>query len=462
MARLVVGHLAVLIVGTSWGFGGMAPWTRLFAAGWGTLGIALFVFLILRGTARRAIHHLWPLVAFDALVIASVFNPNMVAVPWGTESLRQAIEPRFAALPSATRGDAALEQLWVLNALILSCYNVFSLNRRKSLRILLGVVAGNALVLAVFGTMQKLSGADGIWFGATETPQTYFFASFVYHNHWGAFTILNVAACLGLLFHVLRRDRERDFWHSPALAGAVAIALLCATAPLSGSRSSTLLLALFGFGALVHFFVQLVRARRQRMQSTLSPVVAIACAAIVTLAAIGWLARDVIDRRTRLTVSQVEQIRANDLHVPRLVLYRDTWRAAMEKPWFGWGLASYPDVFPIYNSQRAVELWFGQPFYRDAHSDWLQSVAETGFIGTGLLLALGLAPLVTAVRTRTLTALPRYLLIGCGLVAAYAWVEFPFANLSVIIAFWCSLYVAARYALLDREARKPLTAGPHA
>ncbi len=64
----------------------------------------------------------------------------------------------------------------------------------------------------------------------------------------------------------------------------------------------------------------------------------------------------------------------------------------MVQPWFGWGLETYGNVFRIYNSQRAVEVHFGQPYYRAAHSDWLQLFAETGAVGTALipLLLLGL------------------------------------------------------------------------
>jgi O-antigen ligase len=450
-ARLVLAHLTVLIVGASWGFGGMSPGMRTAAGAWATVGIVLFLF-VMRRHFGRAVRHLWPLLAFDAMVAVSAFNPGFAAVPFGDEVFLQVVEPKHGGLPSAARPAAALEQLWLLNGIVLSCYNVFAIVRRRHLRVLLGMVAANSLAIAMLGTFQKLSGAKGIWFGAIETPQPYFFGTFVYHNHWGAFTILNVAACLGLLFHVVRRNRERDLWHSPVLAGAVAVVLLAATAPLSGSRSSTILLTLFVAGALVHFLADLVRARRHEKRSATGPVLAIICAAAVAMAAIGWMAGEVIRQRARHTAKQVEQIRAGNLEVQRVVLYRDTWRTAMEKPWFGWGLASYPHVFQIYNSQRPVELWFGQPYYRDAHSDWLQWLAETGFVGTGLLAALMIAPIVTALRRGRFTPLPRYLIAGAGLVVLYATVEFPFANLSVLIAFWMSLYVAVRYALLEREA----------
>ena len=127
---------------------------------------------------------------------------------------------------------------------------------------------------------------------------------------------------------------------------------------------------------------------------------------------------------------------------------------AQDKPWFGWGLESYGAVFRIYNTQldRYDGRHFWQPYYQAAHSDWLQSLAESGFIGTGLLMALGLTPWWRIRRGKGLSLVPNYLLAGCLLIVIYALLEFPFANPSVLIAFWSSLYLARRYQVLEQEA----------
>jgi O-antigen ligase len=122
---------------------------------------------------------------------------------------------------------------------------------------------------------------------------------------------------------------------------------------------------------------------------------------------------------------------------------------AAAKPWFGWGLESYAYVFRIFNTQRAAETWVWIPFYARAHNDWLQSLAEVGFVGTGLLALLVLRPLLAVHWRRVHSLLPRYLLAGCALVLLYAWVEFPFANPAVMLVFWSSLFLAVRYASLS-------------
>ena len=40
---------------------------------------------------------------------------------------------------------------------------------------------------------------------------------------------------------------------------------------------------------------------------------------------------------------------------------------------------------------------------------------------------------------------PAYLLVGCGLLALYALVEFPFSNPAVLESFWFCFFSAVRY-----------------
>lgn len=467
---VVIVHLAVLIVGTSWGFGGQAPWVRHLLVLWGTVGVALFAMVAGSRSARgelssAPLRHLWPLLAFDALVLISAMNPSTQLIGRGAEAYFRHVTPRWPWLPSSARPDLSLRELWQFNGIVISCYNaLFVIHSRRRLRQLLYVIATNAMVLAVFGTLQKLVRADGLWFGRVHSPNEFFFATFIYHNHWGAFTLLNAGACLALLFHALRRESHRDLWHSPALAGTIAILLLAATAPLSGSRSSSFLLAIFLAGALGHFLLRLVRNRRAHHESAALPVAGVVLVALGAIGSILWLSREVIAKRTATTVQQIHEIQGQATLNQRLRLYRDTWNMAAERPVFGWGLETYANVFMIYNSAPDPGPGGWKPFYAEAHNDWLQSLAEVGFVGTILLMLLGGTTLWTVKWRRVESHVPRYLLAGCALVLLYAWVEFPFANPSVMIAFWSSLYLAAAYARLDLADpnREPASSPHHA
>ena len=454
-------------MGCAWWFGGQSSGARIALQWWGTLGIGLFLAILAR--RRHEIEGLvfWqlaPLLAFNALVLASCLNPSTQLVTHGTDLLLAHTTPRWPSLPSSARPELSLRELWQFNGIVLSCFNLtLVVRRRRHIRLLVAVLCANALILAVLGTFQKLGGADGIGFGLVAVPQPYFFATFVYHNHWGAFLLLHLFACVALLQHRLAQGDYRDLRHSPLPAATVTILFLAATAPLSGSRSTTVLAA----GCLAVIFVQalarVVRRQMERRRTVFWPASAMILTAALAAGSIAYLSRDVIAVRLRITNEQLTQLRQEDRPSTRVQLYGDTWRMAMEKPAYGWGLETYEDVFRIFNTQRQKGHWMNQPQYREAHNDWLQALAEVGFAGTACLVLLGLAPLLAGFRRQRHSRFTRHLLAGCAIVLLYAAVEFPFANPAVMITFWLLLFSAARYARLDtRGPAAKSSASPHA
>lgn len=463
LGKLVLLHFGSLLIFTTWAFGGQAPWVRQGIAAWGAVGVLLFIAACwTRDKSSNdnpwpALRYLWPLWLYDLLVVVSCFNPTFREIVVAGERSLVLGDPH-PWLPGAARPLLAAKELWQFNVIVLSCFNLLLvLPGRRFVRGVLFLLGANAVVLAVFGTFQKLAHADGLWFGLVHSPNARFFSTFIYPNHWGAFTLLNTAACLALLFQALRRGGTRDVWHSPVLLGAVVTLLLAASVPLSASRSSTALMGLLLAGALTHFLGRLIRRRRERHESAVLPVAGIVLAVLIATAAVAYISRDVITQRGRLTSEQIVKIAREDTLNSRLTLYRDTWRMAAEKPWFGWGLESYAHVFRVFNTQRAVERWVWIPFYAEAHSDWLQSLAEVGFVGTGLLALLLLLPLCAISWRRVDSVVPRYLLTGCGLVLLYAWVEFPFANPAVMLTFCATFSCAFRYAQLDLRVQREKT-----
>ncbi len=461
-----LAHVTTLMLALTWGFGGGAEWMRIYFAWFGALGALLTVRAALdqerwHDGRLRALHWLWPLLAFNLLVLAGTLNPSLKELNFDGEILL-AYTGAKSGWPSSARPHLAWPALLLFDVLFLACFNVALIVRqRRALRGLLLLLVTNALILSVFGTVQKLSHADGIYFGSVKTRQSYFFASFIYHNHWGAFVLLALAACLGLTWHYARRVEARNFFHSPAFGGLIAVFFLAATIPLSGSRSCTLaLLPLFG-GALVHWTIRTIRQRRRARESALPPLLGAAAALVLAACGVWFVARDTIVLRANLTRSQVGAMIDQGSIGSRMKLYGDTWRMAKDKIWFGWGMESYPHVFArLYNSQisRQDKL---PVFYRDAHSDWLQGFAEHGLVGTTLLALLAIVPLLSLRRRHLGSPLPLFLLAGCALLLLYAWIEFPFGNIAVILTWWLCFFCAVQYALLlESDARPADTASP--
>ena len=398
LERLTIAHVGIFLIVTTWGFGGNALWLRPELAVWGSAGALITLSVILGSketdTDLRPLRWLVPFVLFNALVLISLETPGFRMMHAGSEAV---FIPRSipAWIPTAAVPGEAFRALWMFDAIYLACFNVLLvLRRRWSVRILAIIAVVNAFALSVFGTLQKLAGSGGLFFGSVKVRQEFFFASFIYHNHWAAFAVLMAGAGLGLAWRYARRSEEHRFSQSPGPAVLVAVFLIAATEPLCASRAGTMLMGLLLLGAGIHWLRQFLRRRRLEHASTALPLAAVVIALFVAGAGTWYIAGDTITSRVELTAQQVSAMRAEGTVGARAALYRDTWRMARSRPWFGWGMASYPYVFMIYNTQEPNRVDHLPVFYSAAHSDWLQALAEHGLVGTVLLGCCALVPLV--------------------------------------------------------------------
>jgi len=148
--------------------------------------------------------------------------------------------------------------------------------------------------------------------------------------------------------------------------------------------------------------------------------------------------------------SQIAEMQAMGGVGDRTLLYHNTWRMARDKPLFGWGMSSYPHIFyGFYNTRKSPDRL--PVFYNDAHNDWLQALAEHGFIGTALLVACAGIPLWLCRRNITKSLITGYLLAGLAIVIAYALIEFPFGNRANVLVWWVLFFAGLAYAR-SREA----------
>ncbi len=450
----VLLHVGSMVAFGTWAFGGGADWVRTALACWGSISI-LLLSMFVRDKANRAelglrpLVWLWPLAALNVLTLIACLSPSFRSVSLGMETMLVRIE-RPAWLPSSARPANAVYELWLFNALYLSAFNLLVLIRqRRALRSLLIFMGANALALAVFGTLQELTHSPGLFFGLVPSPQEFFFASFIYHNHWGSFAVLMTAAALGLVWYFARRREDRDFLHSPALTWIIIVLALAAAVPLSGSRSTSMLMLLLLGGASLHVLARMVRRRRRFQESIFLPLAGAIATGALAAGCVWFVARDSIAVRFEKTREQLITMRAEGTVGSRAILYRDTLHMARDKLWFGWGTGSYPHVFQLYQTIKSNPIDRLPIYYADAHSDWLQSAAEHGLVGTALLGLCALVPLA-GLRTRHFSSpVAAYLLVGCGLVLLYAWVEFPFGNAAVVLSWWLCFFSAVRYARLE-------------
>lgn len=450
--KLALAHAALVVTASAWLLGGMGPRGEWIVA---ALAAPAFALLFAEARARRRANDRegfrrllrWsaPLAGLAILITVSALNPShRPAFLYDGYVLRPVAH--VAWLPASANPAGSLRLLACLGGLAATGLSIaFCVQSRRALRNLVLFLSLHALALAVLGTLQRQTGAAGPFFGAVPRVNTAWFSTFLYHNHWGAFAVLHASATLALVFHSLRHPPDRGWLHSPGPLLAIVALLLAATAPLSTSRSATVqmlvLAAVAIAAALRHAFGS---ARRRR--SSRAGLARVALIALVLAAAAGLVAfqsREVIAARLATTRAQFSALQAGSVAYSRADLYADTWRMAADRPLFGWGLESYGPIFLNYSRFEPGSDGLMNTF-EDAHSDWLQSLAEIGFAGTALLLLLGLLPLAETFRLRNLSAFSAWLLGGCALVAAYAWVEFPLACPAVVATWWILWFAALR------------------
>jgi O-antigen ligase len=453
---LAVGHALCLIVFLSWRFGGMEPVSRQFAGCAVAAAPVLTILAWLRADAllrRRFLGFALPLAALVVLVLISATNPNMRILT--SEGTAEALAPRedfVRFLPSSVWPAQMLPDFFLNAGLVLVGLNLFLARpTRGQQRLLLGVVAVNAAILACVGSIFKLGHATQI-LGLFASPNQNFFATFFYYNHWGGFALLGAAAAAALALHYRDRAPHGEWSQTPAPVLGVLALLLLVSLPLSGARASMAA----GMLLAIILAVRLVpHSSAGRARHRLRVVSVLAVCTLLSAATL-WVARDRLQFLSRKTSSQISELHSGGIGEGRLQLYKEAWRLFRDRPVFGWGWHSFRYAFrrvQVYefrmqNEQRAKTVVL------DAHNDWLQLLTEMGVVGAALALGtvIGIGRIAAAKRWRLS---PTYeLAAGAVAVALLACVDFPFACPAVVVTWWALVATAGSIAL-DRS-RTPL------
>ncbi|RRJ96685.1 O-antigen ligase domain-containing protein [Opitutaceae bacterium TAV4] len=446
-------HSGLLVIAASWLLGGKIDWAKPLLAALATPALALLAREVAarRRTAPETLRRLalWlsPMLLLAAMVIASACNPSHARIQFFDTLVLRPI-PHLAALPSSADPSRSLLELWLLGGLYLAGLNLaFCVQNRSRLRLLVFVLVLNATALAVFGSLQKFLGAAGPWFGRFITGNPAWFSTFTYHNHWGAFATLHVAAALALAALAARQSRlvsHPPFGRSIGPSSLCCAAIIALGVPLSTSRSSTIMTGLLLLAATLTGLRLALRAAPRRRWPVLAALAVLGIGALVTTEFAGPIVKD----RWQDTRRQYAEFRNDSIGYGRPELYRDTWHLARDHLIWGTGLETYAVTFlPYYTFTPTADRL--RPYYDEAHNDWLQSLAETGLVGTTLLLLAIALPLTDAIRRhRTPDGFTAFLASGCGLIVAYSFFEFPFANPAVVATWWTFFFVTLRHRQL--------------
>ena len=217
-----------------------------------------------------------------------------------------------------------------------------------------------AMVLIVFGVLyaffalaQELTSNGRFFWVYTPRFNGSIYGSYVNHDHYaGLMEMLVPFPLVASMGHLLSGGKR-------ALVAFCAV-LMASTIVLSGSRGGMLSLVL---EVVVFATLTLVQRRNPRVALGVAAVCVLVLVFLVFLGKV-----QVLGRLGNLGPDM------------RLKITKDCLRMFSHRPVLGWGLGTFPTVYPGYRS------FYTNLFVNEAHNDYAQLLVETGLLGFGLML----------------------------------------------------------------------------
>ena len=268
----------------------------------------------------------------------------------------------------------------------------------------------------------SLAGSEilGLW-GAPEPRIS--FASFTYKNHWSAYVILVLSMCLCLFLQILNTRVFAFFRCKKSVLLLVFTIISALSVFYSSSNSGLILIFLFLLSSILLFSLKKISLK------FITPFVLIS----IVLASLSLTKSVFLDR--------VKDLFSGDSF--RLNLWSDIINQIQLKTFWGYGLDSYKTINGIFQSteitsarvqnlQGAHQQYI--PITIHAHTDFLQTLSEIGFIGSSLIIFPIIFGVVRWIFTKSSTK-SNFTAISLNIILLYSIVDFPFRNIAVSSMF---------------------------
>lgn len=334
---LLYGTFGMLMFGPL-AFGAVEPWS-IFAVELGS------VFLTLVWLAKQ----------WSDGEINIVWNP--LFLPMGCFALL--IFAQIALGLTAYRHDT-VSQLMLYCAFGMLCFLATqTLIRSSQAKKLAVVLAFYGFAIAAFALVQGVAPNGKLYWLRQPRMGGWIYGPYVNHNHYAGLMELLIPIPLLIALSHLVPERER-------MAAGTAAAIMVGTVFLSGSR-----------GGMISVFVELmiVAVLMIRKHRTFRIAIGAVAFAVVLVSMLTWLGGKELTHR----VSSIStEARGEISGGTRFAIDRDSVRMFMHRPVLGWGLGTFPVVYPQFRS------FYTNFFVNEAHNDYLQFLVETGLAGFGI------------------------------------------------------------------------------
>lgn len=415
---LLAGACAVLLLGPL-AFGAVEPWS-IFALE--TCTLLLLAVWACRQWMRRELdlsgNVLYlPMAAFFALVLAQ----------WvvGTTAYRH-----------VTYSHLLLYAAYGMLAFVVTQ----SLHRSSQFELMAKLFTGYGAVVALFAVFQGMAPNGKVyWIRALEQGGL-IYGPYVNHNHYAG--LMEMLTPFPL---VLAATRFTDGNRKIAVAGIAA--LMAASIFLSGSR-----------GGMAAFVVQMVVLSillvRKREGNWKQPLMLGAFLAMVIVFLL-WMGNNELTQRLISIHSEAREEISGGV---RLTIDRDCLRMWIQRPFLGWGLGTFPVVYPQFRS------FYTNMFVNQAHNDYLQLLVEIGLAGFSIavwFLALVFRQAAGKLRNNDWTesasgALTVAALLGCVGILVHSFLDFNLQIPANAALFYVLCAIAASKPLQESQRRRVL------
>jgi O-antigen ligase len=329
---LVLG-LCIVLMFAVLAFGAVEEWsTFAFEAGAAVLFLVWAAKQLVSGQVKLSKHPLYlPAFLFFALILAQIaLHRSAYGYVTKYEALRYVSYGIVLLIGAECVGEEGTRKIFALVMIVFgACYSFFAL-------------------------AQELTPNGKIFW--VHSPQFHgsIYGSYVNHNHYaGLMEMLVPIPFVVSMGHLFRGGKR-------ALVGSCAV-LMAGTIFLSGSR-----------GGMLAFVLEMVLFAALIFGKTRSPRIALGsmavCALILALLVFLGAGRRIVERLGDLSPGI------------RLDITKDSLRMFSNRPVLGWGLGTFPTVYPSYRS------FYTNLFVNEAHNDYAQLLVETGLVGFGLML----------------------------------------------------------------------------
>lgn len=249
----------------------------------------------------------------------------------------------------------------LVESINLACYGLFAFLILQSLggvhsdKLLTLGISGFGLAVAVFALLQSFASNGKLYWVVPVPTDAFFFGPYVNHNHYAG--LMEMLIPFPLIFAVQRSVKvaQRIFLALSAVVMGVSVVV-------SGSRGGVVAL-----GCQILLLALIGRFTRMKRGA--------AFALLMILIAMSILLAVIADSGVAARIGTLRQPSRADVAGWRMHLNRDSlamWRA---RPILGWGLGTFPTVYPQFRS------FYDDVPIHEAHNDYMQLLAEIGAIG---------------------------------------------------------------------------------